>query len=453
MKKKSSIIKLVAFGLVLVVGFIFSVFSFQIPGGFYNYKSFASAIKLGLDLKGGVYAVYDTDAAGVTDFNSALSATQTRLQDLLDGKGYTESVITIENGNRVRVEVPDVDNPSTIFELIGKPAGLEFVLEGKEDDVLLTGSDIVSAQGGYNSKGEPAVALKFTSDGARKFGDITSSNIGKNLCIFLVTDGVRDAEPISRANISTAIVGGNAEISMGGQDVQAAYDLASRITSGMFEIKLILAESSTVPPSLGEQALTLGIIAGIIGVVLVMIFLIWRYRLLGVVATLTLILYTELMLFFLAVLPWVQLTLPGIAGIILSIGMAVDGNVVIYERIRDEYASGKSILASVHAGFKKATIAIVDSNITTVIAAIVLIIFGSGSISGFGVTLLVGIILSMFSSVFITRFLCKCFVGISNENPQIYNFKRKTGVAEMLDKEETVLPEEVPATVGEGGNA
>ena len=240
---------------------------------------------------------------------------------------------------------------------------------------------------------------------------------------------------------------------MSGQDVQAAYDLASRITSGMFEIKLILAESSTVPPSLGEQALTLGVIAGIIGVVLVMIFLMWRYRLFGVVASIALILYTELMLFFLAVLPWVQLTLPGIAGIILSIGMAVDGNVVIYERIRDEYANGKSILAAVHAGFKKATVAIFDSNITTIIAAIVLLIFGSGSISGFGVTLLVGIILSLFTSLVITRILCKCFVNLNNTNPKLYNLKRKEGVTEQPDEEVATPAEQVPVTTEEGGNA
>ncbi|MBR2989007.1 MAG: protein translocase subunit SecD [Clostridia bacterium] len=453
MKKKSSIIKLVAFGVVLVLGFILSVFSFQITGGFYNYKSFASSIKLGLDLKGGVYAVYEADSVGVADFDSALSATQTRLQDLLVNKGYTESVITIENGNRIRVEVPDIDNPSTIFELIGKPAGLEFGMEDAEVDVLLTGNDIVSAQGGYNTSGTPAVALKFTSDGARKFADITTANVNKTMCIYLVTDGVRDAEPISRATITEAIVGGNAEISMSGQDIQAAYDLASRITSGMFEVKLSLAESSTVPPSLGEQALTLGVIAGIIGVVLVMIFLIWRYRLFGVVASLALMLYTELMLFFLAVLPWVQLTLPGIAGIILSIGMAVDGNVVIYERIRDEYANGKSILASVHAGFKKATVAIFDSNITTVIAAIVLLIFGTGSISGFGVTLLIGIILSMFTSLVITRFLCKTFANLNSENPKLYNLKRKAGVSEKPDEVAETVSETAPQIVEEGGNA
>ena len=153
------------------------------------------------------------------------------------------------------------------------------------------------------------------------------------------------------------------------------------------------------------------------------------------------------MLFFLSVFPWVQLTLPGIAGIILSLGMAVDGNIIIYERIRDEYRDGKSILASLHAGFKKATVAIFDSNITTIIAAIILIIFGSGSITGFGITLLIGIILAMFTSLVVTRGLCKYFTNINNANEKLYGLKRgKNYVPGQFEEEEEVTAEEVETT-------
>lgn len=446
MKKKSSIIKLALIGVVLAIGIVLSVCSFRIPGSYYNYKSFADSIKLGLDLKGGVYAVYDTESAGVDSFDSKLSGTQKRLQSLLVSKGYTEAVVTIEDTTRLRVEVPDVDNPSAIFELIGKPAELEFVLDDT-DEVVITGDHVKSATGYYDtSQGAPVVSLELTDAGGDRFGDVTSANVGKTMSIYIVTDGVRDSSPISTATINEAITGGRAQITMSSSsDTQAAVDLASQIMSGTFDVKLSLKESSTISPTLGERALSLGIIAGSIGLALVIAFLIWRYRLFGVVATIALMIYTVLMLFFLAVLPWVQLTLPGIAGIILSLGMAVDGNVVIYERIRDECNNGKSLLAATHAGFKKATVAIIDSNITTIIAAIVLIIFGTGSISGFGVTLLIGIILSMFTSVIVTRGLCKYFLAINSTNEKLYGVKIRGDVKQAASN--------VTEAISEGGQA
>ncbi len=453
MKKKSSIIKLIVIGVVLVLGMVLSVCSFDTPFGFYDYNSTASSIKLGLDLKGGIYAVYDTDSVGVDDFDTKLAATQNRLQDLIVSKGYTEAVLTVENNTRLRVEVPDVDDPSEIFELIGKPADLAFVLDGT-DETLMTGEHIVNAVGYYDTtQAAPVVSLEFDSEGAKEFGEITSANVNSALSIYLVYDGVRESEPISTATINEAIMGGRAQITMSGQDVEAAENLASQIMSGTFDLKLTLLESSTISPTLGEQALNLGIIAGVIGVVLVMAFLIVRYRLFGVVASIALVAYTELMLFFLAVLPWVQLTLPGIAGIILSLGMAVDGNVVIYERITDEYKSGKSILASVNAGFKKATVAIFDSNITTIIASIVLLIFGAGSIAGFGLTLLIGIILSLFTTLVVTRILVGCFTGINSENPKLYNLKREENSNEVPVEAVAEETAQTPETTNEGVDA
>lgn len=452
MKKKSSIIKLALIGVVLVIGIVLSVCSFRLPFSYYNYNSFASSIKLGLDLKGGIYAVYDSESAGVDNFDAKLAGTQKRLQDLLVSKGYTEALVTIEDKTRLRVEVPDVDNPSAVFELIGKPAELEFVLDDT-GEIVITGDHVKSAEGYYDSsQGAPVVSLELTDEGADRFGEITAANVNKTMSIYIVTDGVRDETPISTATIQEAITGGRAQITMSGQETQDAVDLAAQIMSGTFDVKLSLKESSTISPTLGEHALFLGIIAGAVGLLLVIAFLIWRYRLFGVVATIALVVYTVLMLFFLAVLPWVQLTLPGIAGILLSLGMAVDGNIVIYERIKDEFRDGKSILASLHAGFKKATVAIFDSNITTIFAAIILIIFGTGTISGFGITLLIGIILSMFTSLVVTRGLCKYFTAINNTNEKLYGLKRgKDFVPDELENAEEVEEEvkEITAPAGD----
>ncbi len=449
MKKKSSIIKLTLIGVALAIGIVLSVFSFKLPFGFYNYKSFASSIKLGLDLKGGIYAVYDTNSDGVDNFQSKLEGTQSRLQDLLVDKGYSEAVVTIEDNTRLRVEVPDVDDPKSIFTLIGKPAQLLFYLgDDNSSEPFMSGKNVVSAEGYYDSQqAKPVVSLVLDDEGRKAFGKVTTDNVGKNITIYSVTEG-EDPSIVSQAKINEGITTGRAQITMSGSDATAAKELATQIMSGTFDVELTLLSSDVISPTLGEQALKLGIIAGAIGLFLVVAFLIWRYRLFGVVAAIALAIYAVLMLFFLAVFPWVQLTLPGIAGIILSLGMAVDGNVIIYERIRDEYAAGKSILASLNAGFKKAMVAIFDSNITTVIAAIVLIIFGTGTISGFGVTLLIGILLSMFTSLLVTRGLCKYFTAINSTNAKAYGLKRGK---DYVETEPEV--EEIPSEKGEEVNA
>lgn len=314
--------------------------------------------------------------------------------------------------------------------------------------MFMTGKEVVSAEGYYDSQqGKPIVSLVLTDEGRKIFGEITTNNVNGTISIYSVTKG-EDPTLVSSATINEAITTGRAQITMSGTDATVAKELATKIMSGTFDVELTLLSSDVISPTLGEQALKLGIIAGAIGLLLVVAFLIWRYRLFGVVAAVALGIYAVLMLFFLAVFPWVQLTLPGIAGIILSLGMAVDGNVIIYERIRDEYAAGKSILAAVNAGFKKAMVAIFDSNITTVIAAIVLIIFGTGSISGFGVTLLIGILLSMFTSLLVTRGLCKYFTAINNTNAKAYGLKRGR---DYVETEPEV--EEIPSEKGEEVNA
>ncbi|MCI8412658.1 MAG: protein translocase subunit SecD [Clostridia bacterium] len=443
MKKKSSIIKISIIGVITIIGLILSFCTFHI--GLTTFKSFSSAIKLGLDLKGGVYAVYEMDSAeDTTNLSSRMAGTRTRLENLLTKKGYTEATVVREGTTRLRVEVPDVDDPGNIFDIIGKPAELKFVLnkaDGTTEEVL-TGKNVLSAEATYDAQNNNGyvVMLSLDNAGTEAFSKATSENIGQTMSIISTVDG--DETVISSPKIEVAITNGQAIIN-GMEDLTAAQNLADQITSGQFEVKLSLLESSTVSPTLGEKALLYGVIAGIVGLVLVMAFLIWRYRMLGVVASMALLLYAALMLLFLAILPWVQLTLPGIAGIILSIGMAVDANVIIYERIKDEYRNGKSMLAASHAGFKKATKAIIDSNVTTIIAGVVLWIFGTGSIRGFALTLLVGILLSLFSAMFITRKLVKYFMTLLPESPKAFSLVRGKDYeqkAEELADSQTEMP-------------
>lgn len=423
MKKKSSIIKLSIIGVVLIIGIVLSFCSFDV--GLETYKSFGGGISLGLDLKGGVYAVYEAVDDDKENLDSRMEGTKTMLLNLLVNKGYPEATIVKEGTSRLRVEVPDVDNPREIFSIIGKPASIRFVLDDTNEEVI-NGDHIVSAVPGYSAQdGGHLVQLELNGEGGEKFAKATADNIGKTMSIWVKVEG-EEEQKISSPKIESAISGGRAVIN-GMSDQEEAKRLADQIMSGTFEVKLALLESSTVSPTLGEQALFYGVIAGVIGLLLVIAFLCGVYRLLGVTASISLLIYGVLMLFFLAVLPGVQLTLPGIAGIILSLGMAVDANVVFYERMKYEYKNGKSISASTYAGFKRATMAIIDSNVTTIIAGVMLFIFGTGSIRGFAVTLLLGIILSLFTSMLVTRFLVRCFVNICNDRPGLYGFKRGSG--------------------------
>lgn len=437
MKKKSSIIKLSIIGVVLIIGIVLSFCTFHV--GLTTFNSFASSIKLGLDLKGGVYAVYEAAGDDTDNLDERMEGTRTMLLNLLVQKGYTEATIVKEGTTRLRVEVPDVDNPQEIFNIIGKPASIRFVVDDTsiEESMrpsVITGEHIISATPGYSAQEGYVVQLTLNSEGDTRFAEATANNIGKTMSIYVKVEGETE-QKISSPNIESAISGGKAVIN-GMGSYEAAKNLADQIMSGTFEVKLALMESSTISATLGEQALFYGLLAGIIGLALVIVFLCLYYKLLGVIASISLLIYGVLMLFFLAVIPGVQLTLPGIAGIILSLGMAVDANVIIYERMRYEYKNGKSIMASSYAGFKKATIAIVDSNVTTIIAGAMLFFFGTGSVKGFAVTLLLGIVLSLFTAMLVTRKLVKYFININNSNPKLYGFKRGKGY-ENVSAEQT----------------
>lgn len=435
MKRKSSIIKLSLIGVAIVLGFIFAFVPFSI--GFKDYSGYAKNIKLGLDLKGGVYAVYEAqDNNSGKDFGSAMESTITSLEQILAAKGYTESTVQKEGVNKIRVSVPNVQNPEDILRILGNPAEIKFKLDSTGEEVL-TGRHITSAVSTTNGA-DYVVALSLTSEGAARFAKATGENIGSSMSIYRIVGG--EEQLISSPRIESAIAGGQAIITgMGSRE--AADQLAQEITAGMFSLTLSQKEVSTVAASLGENALKLGLIAGIIGIALIIAFIIYLYRLFGVASSMALLAYTVLMLFILAVFPWVQLTLPGIAGILLSIGMAIDGNIIISERIKDEYRGGKSILSSFHYGFRRSRSAIVDGNVTTIIASVVLLFLGTGAVKGFAVTLLIGLALNMVSALLITPLLMRYFVRINDYNPNLFNLHRGEGFEDLSANQNDALAE------------
>ncbi len=371
-----------------------------------NADAWPESISLGLDLRGGVYVEYSAEApeGNDADFSSLLDATVSAIQSRLTDKGYAESTVQVLGTNGIRVEIPDVDDPSEILNLIGEPALLEF--KDPDGNTFMTGSDVRLAQATYYD-GEWGVSFQLTSEGTALFAEMTSNHIGETLSIYL------DGEELMSPTVQSAITGGSGQIT-GNFSQERAQTIAAQIQSGALPLNLTQQKVDTVSATLGDDALSTSVLAAIIGILLVMAIMIFRYRMNGVIASWALCIYIIVLFWVLAVFPGIQLTLPGIAGIILGIGMAVDANVVIYERFNEEVRAGRSLAVARKTGFKNALSAIIDANVTTIIAAIVLMIFGTGSVQGFAKTLLLGVIVSMFSALLITRFLMKHIIQLKN---------------------------------------
>lgn len=361
------------------------------------------SIKLGLDLAGGVSITYQVDEDDFTD--EEVSDTIYKLQKRVEAYS-TEAVVYREGDDRITVEIPGVTDANDILEELGKPGSLEF--QTPDGEAFLTGDMIEDAQAGSykNDMGnnEFVVDLTFTSEGAEKFGEVTSANVGKNLPI------VYDGEVISNPEVQQAITGGTAQITKIGSFEEAEV-LASNIRIGSLSLQLSELRSNVVGAQLGSDAISSSLKAAAIGLIIVMLFMMIVYFVPGFAASIALAIYTCFVIATLYLFE-ITLTLPGIAGIILSIGMAVDANVIIFARIREEIASGKSVGSSIDMGFKKALSAIVDGNVTTLIAAAVLYMFGSGSVKGFASTLAIGIILSMFTALVITRLILNALFAL-----------------------------------------
>lgn len=405
-----AVISLVAIVVVVAVCAYLGLFGFG-KGTMINYlKPWGDAISLGLDLRGGVYTVYQAEDNGDPDFDTKMESTVSILTSRLTRQGFTEATVTRQGSDRIRVEIPNVSDPNQILTIIGTPAQLYFVDE--DGNNLMEGSMVKNAQAAQDQDGKPCIAFELTDEGAKIFAEATADNLGKTISITL------DGETISRATVNTVIAGGKGEIT-GNFTADEAKNLATLILSGALPLNLTQLEVSAISATLGVEALDRAIQAGVIGVILVMLFMLFRYRLCGLVADIALTIYIMIVVLLLA-LTGAQLTLPGVAGIILGIGMAVDANVVIFERIREEVKVGRPIGSAVRKGFSNALSAIIDSNVTTIIAAVVLYAFGTGSVRGFALTLGIGVATSLFTAVFVTHKLLDIFADMGIKNQKLY---------------------------------
>ena len=386
-----------------------------------------NGIRLGLDLVGGSRIVYEAEIPdGYNQANLAddMNSVQKVIRQRLTDKGFTEATVTLTGENRVTVEIPQITNPEEAVQTLGTTAKLSFVdVDGKE---WLTGSDIKKASYGY---GRPTgnevtdvhyVQVQFTSEGQKKFaeatGNIAARTDGTNIMAIVMDDQV-----ISSPSVSSEIDNDSCVIS-GSFTRDSAAELADLINAGQIPFSLKQVELRSVGPQLGADAMRTSLIAGLIGIALVMLFMLIVYRIPGLVASIALCFYMviEALIFSLV---RVNLSLPGIAGIILSIGMAVDANVIIFERVKEELKNGKTVKSAIDSGFKRAFTAILDSNITTLIACAVLFFLGTGTIVGFATTLGIGVIVSMFTALTVTHFLLNRMVDFRIRNPKAYGLR------------------------------
>ena len=422
-QKRNSIVAILLFVLLLAAG-IYTV----IYGIGDECLGRAKDIKLGLDLAGGVSITYE-----IVDENPSsddIADTIYRLQQRVDNYS-SEGEVYQEGSNRISIEIPGATNQedaNEILEALGKPGNLEFLDEtnyslwaqGSEYEALLTGSDVKSATASIDNSTTTKsylVELSFTEEGSAKFAEATTNNIGK--CIYIIYDN----EVVSSPIVEAAITSGNPVINKI-STIEEAQDLATTIRIGALPLELKELRSNVVGAKLGEDAISTSLKAGLIGVIIVCLIMIVVYLLPGVVSALALVAYIVLTLLCLNVFD-ITLTLPGMAGIILTVGMAVDANVIIFTRIKEEIRDGKSVKQAIEGGFSKALSAIIDGNVTTLIAAAILFWRGTGTIKGFASTLALGIVLSMFSALIITKTLLKAVCTLGLNKPSMYG-KAKT---------------------------
>lgn len=372
-------------------------------------------IKQGLDLKGGVYIVYEAKDQENNTFNPSgeqMSAAISMLQQRVDDNGYFDAEVSQEGTNRIRVEIPGVSDAQATAEQIGEAAHLTF--RDEAGNVLVDGANVTNAVKQVQNN-EIVVSLEFDSEGRSAFATATQNNVGKQIGIYM------DETAISKPTVNTAITDGKAVIT-GSFTAEEADNLAAKIRAGSLPFNLNILEYNAVGARLGADSLATSVKAGIVGVLLVLIFMLIVYRVPGVAADIALCIYTALLVIVMSLLG-TTLTLPGLAGIILSIGMAVDANVIIFARIKEEINAGKSVKSSIKNGFAKALSAILDGNITTLISCVILYWLGTGPVKGFAMTLFLGIVLSMFTALVITRIIINALVGVGIKNSKLYGGK------------------------------
>ena len=427
---KKSILSFVAVLLVIALLCCTAVFGLTVgPIQIPNVLDEENGIRRGLDLVGGSSITFEAqlpDGYNTSNLQSDMNSVQAMMTKRLDSLGYTEATVELVGDSRIKVDIPAISDPQEAVEVLGATAQLQFL--NADGEVILGGSDIKSASAGYGKVSQTSVAeehyvnVEFTDEAAEKWTEATKlaaqAEDGKNYIKIVMDEETLSSPSVSSEYAETGITGGGCIIS-GNFDADSARTLAEQINIGQLPFTLEEVSMSAVGPSLGEKALSTSLMAGAIGILLVMIFMIVMYRVPGFIASIALLFYTALDAVILTV-AHVNLSLPGIAGIILSIGMAVDANVIIFERIKDELHNGKTVRAAIDSGFSRAWTAIIDSNITTIIAAVVLYFFGSGTVVGFAITFGIGVVLSMFTAVTVTRFLLRRIVDFNIRNPKLY---------------------------------
>lgn len=444
MKKKSIVI----FVFVVIVAVALNLIAFTgYPGAlnskFGGFLDSETGIRQGIDLAGGSVISFEANADNPTE--AEMETVKSIYETRLNGAGYTESRISIGEGGKITIEIPSgsaaapeegeeamsaTEQTDAAVELLSQVAKLSF--KDADDNEVLSGEDVKSAksifgQPNQNANSQYYVQVEFTAEGSKKFAEATGAAAAKaspNNIIKIVMDDQTVSAPRVQEKIDS-----DSCVITGDFTAEQASTLANQINSGNLPFEMKKISQETVGAELGRDALPSSLKAAAIGILLVMIFMIWRYRLPGLIADLSLLIYVGLITFFMGVFH-INLSLSGIAGIVLSIGMAVDADCIIFERMKEELALGKTIRASVEAGFDKAFSAIIDSNITTIISCVVLYMSGIGTVTGFAITLGIGVLLSMITAIIITKFLMRNLVniGVTNKN-MFFNAKKAMGGA------------------------
>ncbi|MDM8534100.1 protein translocase subunit SecD [Clostridiaceae bacterium HSG29] len=411
MKRRNN--ELIFFLIIAVIAFTAFVSVYGLNLGSYEVKPISESIKLGLDIEGGVVVVYEaeTDETG-TDLLKTMNQVKSVMSNRIDEFGLTEPNITIQGENRIRIELPGVADTQEALEIIGKTAQLEFLsvvyntdsekspfaMAGmmKEEfdyEEVITGNDVKDSFLSKDEYGKPAVGLELNDSGTKAFFEATKK--GGQIAILL------DGKVISAPSVNDPIPDGKAIIS-GSFTNDEASQLASLIRAGALPVQMNEIQTSVIGPTLGLDAMNKSVSAAKIGMLLIVLFLIAYYKLPGLVASISLMFYASIVMLIMVAFG-ATLTLPGIAGLVLSVGMAVDANVIIFERLKEELRNGKTVRSSINFAFHRAMKTILDANITTLIAGIVLFNFGQGPIKGFAVTLMIGILVSMFTAIVVTK--------------------------------------------------
>lgn len=369
--------------------------------GDYEFKTFNDVITKGLDLQGGISVLMEIEGEEVAPED--LQKTKNLLDLRVNKVGVAETSVTTEGDRRIRIDIPGEYDSNSIVETLTKTGELSFV--GPEDDIILTGKDVKEASVYIDSQtGEPVISLELNEDGKQKFADATAKYKGQTITIKM------DEETLMSPTVQAVISDGKATIT-GNRSMEEAEKVAGIINAGALPVPVKVASVKTVGAQLGATALPSALKAGAIGVLCIFLFMIVLYRVPGFIASIALSAFILIVLYLFVSIGAV-LTLPGIAGLLLTIGMAVDANILIFARIKEELALGKSVKFSIKAGFNNALSSILDSNITTAIAGLVLYFFGSGPVKGFALTLIIGIMTSLFTAVVVTRFLMNLAVNM-----------------------------------------